>query len=928
MDGGVLVDCILVEMRKNLARMRARNYFSQGLWVVILSIGLSGVSVHAEKSQAVASAGKIAALVDDLADPVFKNREQASREIWGIGEAALKPLREVAAGKDPEQAHRARELVQRIELRLTPEMDAELVKAACSFDKVPVAQKQKVFTKLVAKRAWYQILKLYAGVSSETVQERLGAMLNQGRESIDGIASVAIIGAREAMEKGNPAGARELLELAPATAESLLALAEFHRSQGTLDAELKRAKTQKGEHAAAWQLALYRAAADYAQAEISATAAGEGQLAALMAMLRGDPLPWLQTAAVGKGRSTSNGNPLYLQLAVRRWQDLPTADEPEVQELEKALEQSRSGDQQKAINALFLLGEPREAEKAAEKQNANEMYFYFVKMERIPEALKLLGLDPERPDYKGWVAGKLAEFRKLEEDHFEVSIALRQLSQLAMLMEGYGQQKELEEAYLQPLVALAKLDDSKFTLLAREFQRVGVNSLLRNTLVATAAENPARLSELVHDLYAETPNVLKLIDWLEKLAPEATEIERYDALLAIFGLSPSSEVVREKWQALAWDAFEKAEPVERAKLITPLSLIVTASSDNRMKLKLWDLTPEADRELSQNQSIFYDLSAAGRWDECARLFMKQVGSISSRSGAPVSPVLHAYAAASLRKAGRLPEAAAQDKLADQLALGKEADAIARAYAFGGDFPRATLWQTRAVAQCDPSQNVELTRALTQQISFLLEQKKWPELAAASEVLLQLNSVYNNAMTRLPIEFLRLRFQADMAKALARVSTDRPAAIALLERAVKFFPSDGNLADDFFPALREVGLLAEHDAWFAQSWARCTAILAKYPDSENTLNTTAWLAARAQRNLDEAKAYEEKALALHPNQSAYLDTMAEIHFAQGNRAKAVEFSARAIQYDPAGPGSFMESGYVLRRQNLRFRTGPLPVPLKK
>jgi hypothetical protein len=922
MDGGVLVDCILVEMRKNLARMRARSYLSQGLWVVILSIGLSGMLARGEKSQTVASAGKIAALVDDLADPVFKNREQATREIWQIGEAALKPLREVAGGKDPEQAHRARELVQRIELRLTPEMDAELVKDTCSFDKAPTAQKQKIFTKLVAKRAWYQILKLYAGVSSETVQERLQPTLERGQAGIDGIASVAIIGAREALEKGNPAGARELLELAPATAESLLALAEFHRSQGTLAADLKLAKTQKGEHAAAWQLALYRAAGDYAQAEISATAAGEGRLAALMAMMQGDPLPWLQTSAVGKGRAASYGDSFYRQLAARRWQDLPTADEPAAQELKKALEMPSSVDQQKAIDALFLLGEPVEAEKAAASKNADDMYLYYVKMERIPEALKLLGLDPEHPDYKGWVAGKIADYRKLEEEQTYEGGSLRQLCQLAALMEGYGQRKELEEAYLEPLVALAKLDDSKFALLARGLLSQGVSGLLRNTLVACAAENPGRFSELVRDLYSEVPNALKLFDWFEKLAPEATAIERYDAMLAVFGLSPGSQEVREKWQALAWDAFEKAEPVERAKLIMPLSLIVNASSDNRMKLRFWDLTPEADRDLSQNQFIFYDLSAAGRWDECARLFLKQIGSMSSRSGAPVSPVLHAYAAASLRKVGRLADAAAQDKLVDQLALGKEADDIAQAYAFGGDSPKATLWQARAVTQCDPSQRVGLARALTQHVNFLLEQKKWPELAAASEVLLQLNSMSESRLERRPVESLKLRFQADMAKALAKVATDRPAAIALLERALKFFPSDGNLADDFFPALRQVGLLAEHDAWFAQSWARCTAILAKYPDSENTLNTTAWLAARAQRNLDQATVYEQKALALHPNQSAYLDTMAEIHFAQGNRAKAIESSTRAIQYDPTVPGAFMESGYVLRRQNQRFRTGPL------
>lgn len=56
------------------------------------------------------------------------------------------------------------------------------------------------------------------------------------RESVDGVAQIA---AREYMAKGDDASARYFLEMAPVDHASLLALAEFHRSHGTLAAELE-----------------------------------------------------------------------------------------------------------------------------------------------------------------------------------------------------------------------------------------------------------------------------------------------------------------------------------------------------------------------------------------------------------------------------------------------------------------------------------------------------------------------------------------------------------------------------------------------------------------------------------------------------------------------------------------------------------------
>ena len=178
--------------------------------------------------------------------------------------------------------------------------------------------------------------------------------------------------------------------------------------------------------------------------------------------------------------------------------------------------------------------------------------------------------------------------------------------------------------------------------------------------------------------------------------------------------------------------------------------------------------------------------------------------------------------------------------------------------------------------------------------------------------------FEDSASYLALLRLRIRLQSDMSRGLTNLKQDRAAALSILANCHQMFPSDGSLADDFFPALRKMGLLKEHDEWFRISWDRMVAVLNRFPSSDNTFNTVAWLASRACRNLDAAQEYEEKALALNPDQSSYLDTMAEIHFAKGNRGKALEWSAKAVNFTPAGP-----EGPLLRRQHERFRSQPLP-----
>jgi tetratricopeptide (TPR) repeat protein len=394
----------------------------------------------------------------------------------------------------------------------------------------------------------------------------------------------------------------------------------------------------------------------------------------------------------------------------------------------------------------------------------------------------------------------------------------------------------------------------------------------------------------------------------------------------LFGMGRDPERLREKWLDLAWDAVRKTPADKRLPLLQSIGFVTNQFPDVATSLKVWDMLPEEVRSKEREQMItraIFDyrspegshadhLTAAGRWDDAAKFYLDVIARLAKMKGAP-QPAFHAAAGACLRKAGRAAEAAAQEALVEKLALGNNALEIATAYASCDDQQHAVEWWARAARQSEPGTRY-FSESLREHAQAMLDRGNWKEAAAICEVRAQFDSSVESPGST-PLFQLRTRLQADLAHALDLLKSDRERALAILANCHRMFPSDGSLADDFFPALRKMGLIEEHDEWFQISWERMIAVLERYPGSHNTCNTTAWLASRAQRNLDEAEKLELRALASLPNQSAYLDTMAELQFAKGKREKALEWSRKAVNFMPNDP--------ILRRQQERFRTGPLP-----
>jgi tetratricopeptide (TPR) repeat protein len=889
--------------------------------LTVVFIALSGLGwvkaagLPKEESAHFAAAGEsLESLTSKLGDESYKIREDATLRIWKAGESALPALRACLEGDDPEIAHRAGELIWRIELVITPETEPGVIKLIERYTKGQANEKIRILNELIRVKAWKQILKLYATEKNTDVREQF-----QGTAQ-----KLAILAARECLIDKDPQAAKQFLEMAPNNAAGLLTLADFHRSQGTSDAELQRVKAALGEKSISWQLAFNRAAGNLQASRETAQEAGETKISEALAALMGDPLPWLRADLAMEKESAVRR--AYINSVIRQWegQDVRPSD---LELIKGASFSKNDAERLTGIHLLFLLGQTRDAEKALMKHSPFEAFTYFESLERVDEALEVLNLDPRSPQFSDWIKKRVGylsiDQEVAENDKDDVANARLQLVTMANFLERRGFDAQAEAAFKAPIELLAKENTDLFIeflgdLIGAHKGMIGAPMLAKRLVSSWAGDDESRWQLIVETAFGSEQPPISWWHWLGELSPTTPAVERFEVMLALFDLTPDPRRAREKWLALAWDAVAKLPENEKSKSLGLLSYLANEAfargTDAAFGIKVWDAAAKGGNTEENWGNHVFNLASAERWNEAAEFFLRQIATSNEIKQEP-RPVSYAYAAACLRLAKREAEADLYDSWADQLALGNSETAlqIGQAYAFGRQYRKAHEWWMRAAIQCDA--NSETFPAALQLISDgLQEAGQWKLSAAINELLAQNYSSYDQIGLP-PTALLRVRMQADMGRALVILDQDRAKATVMLEKCHDLFPSEGSLADSFFPVLRRVGLIPLHDRLFEISWNLVNRSIQQYPTSENTYNTAAWLASRAKRNLDPAQKLLEKALEMNPDQPAYLDTMAEIQFAKGNRAEALEWSSKATNFSPQDS--------MIRRQHERFRSEPLP-----
>jgi tetratricopeptide (TPR) repeat protein len=119
----------------------------------------------------------------------------------------------------------------------------------------------------------------------------------------------------------------------------------------------------------------------------------------------------------------------------------------------------------------------------------------------------------------------------------------------------------------------------------------------------------------------------------------------------------------------------------------------------------------------------------------------------------------------------------------------------------------------------------------------------------------------------------------------------------LRELLKLKPDDGEIAIEVVPLLREKGMAADSKELFDRAFATAKGRLDSDPNNPDLLNGLAWLCAKCDVKLDDAKTWATKALAEMPQNPAIMDTLAEVNFHLGNPQEAVRLETRALKLTP-------------------------------
>lgn len=868
------------------------HFTALSIYLIGLSFSVISAPVEPEKDLA-------AAWIQDLSSEEFKVREKASMELWKLGDVALPALRQALLSDDPEVSMRAKDAVEKIELRITKDTSEKILSLIESYRKAPPRYKMTLLNELKDERAYFQVLKLY---SMENAEEQ--------RELASVVQDLALYAAREAILADDTNHAVELLNLAPPNHTEMMALACLYRSIGQLDAQLANNNPPKNVDPDVWRGFLLRAKGDLDGLIENAQQTNQQQILASLRVLKGDPVPWLeQNNSPGhRPQSPQRAQQSYVEIALKRWRG-EEIHEKDLEPLLKLLKSNSKYQRTYGMGSLASLGKFSMVEKLQMKEDPNSAYVYYLSREEIHKAMEAIGLDPNKPDFSKWVKSK---FDKLKREGYSQEIMI-EMVMMASFMEKRGFEKELESVFEQQLADIRKADAELYWEIIPTFfmGELGAPNFAMEHVSKWAGDAEDRWGEVFTAVLGEEEEMMDWLAWIREIDPEMKDKEALKVMLVIFKMDSASGRLREKWMDRLWNAV-KAEKDEDVKmeLATRIMQLCITQQDAQNTLKAWDMLDEERRKSARWGSIDMYLTAVGRWDEAAKVLMS-----FTEDKKHASPEIHAHMAATLRRAGMEKEAKAHDLIVEKLCLGSAASSIRIGdyYIYGGDHERADMWFERAVLEVDPT-SADYPDVMEMYAKKNVRKRNWKIAAACHEVIVHINASSQYREERLS-EYAKARMNADLAKAMALLPENRERALKMLKAIHQDFMPDGVLADDFFPALREAGLQNELETWFTESWNLLVEVIEKYPRSHNSRNTAAWFASRAGLKLKEAEQHLTVAIEMAPEQAAYLDTMAELKFAKGDRKAALEWSLRSVSFAPFER--------MIRAQHDRFKTAPLP-----
>lgn len=839
---------------------------------------------------------------ESLGSPDFQKRYEASVDIWKTGDGALPVLENFVTGDDPELAARAGELALKIRSGITPDTSAEVVTQIDLFFATNANSMKKVAVLEELRRLEHYdfIIRLRSLETDEAVMERAD-------EIIEAVLPDLI---RRKVSEGKIDEVRFLLTFCN-DFPSMIAYANLAAEQGDLDAEIARLRELDGPHDRARYLACLRVKGDAGLLQFEAQRLGDREAEALASLALGQYVPFFEYLVENADLGRADRHYLDWTLAEARG-DLKKKEELKEELLDLTKEKSEF---QYARRNLFRMGYRDEVVAGFRSSELAYVYDYLIGQEAYREILPAMGL-PDGELTEEWLTETRRNF-KAELRVGRSSDASDLLFYVGGFFEGRGEVDKATKCFEALFEVIRKQKTMKISEWFSSAFGMAPRAALR--LIAKETGNPDfDLAATIEEIFGSNSQFPWLYAQLEELRPTET-VEARLLLAASFnnhmtrGFGSRLFVPEKDFEKAQEDILESVLKSENKTFGIRKLLMCAQSRQWRDDVeKFVTLLEEENVEQSDLNKGYY-AARRMRYDEAGEHFSNV--QIDERQ----SSVTLIYEKGTAMLRGEIPGGEDNRRKARLYSLGSSADLL--------NFVRVEFRYGREEEVYDLAQKALLRLNLSGEglrqrgpansiFSLLAEgamaRKEWQKAIAFSHGLAWETTSGSSISTT------RARFQILLARgAEAKWRGDLVGAVDLFTEAHSLLPRDGFLANDFFPLVRDLGLVELHDQLFAKSARYAREIIAHYPKDDNALNNFAWMASRANRRLDEAEEYLKKALEMTPRSAAYLDTMGEIFFARRNRLEALRWSEMSLGYEM--------SDVKLQSQNRRFRNGDFPAP---
>jgi Flp pilus assembly protein TadD len=838
--------------------------------------------------------------INALKSDDFKIRETATKRIWQMGRAAEPYLRQAVADDAAELHYRGNKILSEFKLGLYPDTPENIRKLVQDYRTGNELAREKAISHLVNLGETEILIKLVKQENDRNLRASVAARIAANVE----VDAPALIFNDDLKKAG------DLLELAALSPRGMRSYSTFLLQTGRLGDAIKKQRklaedTMTDAELLAWML---RIRGDFTEAEQIFTKLGDTAGARETRVAAGDLLAYAETFTDPSRRTADTLG--FSAAAARLSGDMAgferiTAD---IEQYAKALPDELD----RCLNALILNGDINRAYRLAATLNQSELVNMEMWRYRFDAAFKALGITEKTAPYDNWLHEFNKSFKVGAET--EIDAAILPAVKVAESCVLTGQTVEAQRIMHSIAQVLKARNASLLPLIFRETQ-LGLDRLARTHAIdAMKLEIEGDVIDALFPLGDEA-RARKCWEYMRReFADENVEIrlKRMSALFDINRQGHSKENPEDTIQSMVSSAEETKLPETGKELWQTVAFLA------RLHEK-WDLAAKATGKwlgLLGDQALWYNLMGYGDTLMNAgepELAAEQYGKAWSIESS--NPALLYLKAAALDAAGKDDLAAALKQKASLMATGDISKRHYLAYYMWlhDDHDMAREQDKLILRLAKPREGAH-PEALKRRYADLKLNGNPADAANALEfyMLSKIQPVNGrNVITRKAA----LSYWVDLGTLKAKDSLNKgsaDSAIAMIAQLQQLNSSDSSMLEDIHQLLVDAGKGKEAAALFETTYATSSSAADRFPDRAQHHNNLAWLLSRCSKRPDDALLHAERAVKMEPDNGAFLDTLAEVHFQRGEREKAISFSEKAVV--------LLGDDAQVKRQLNRFKNG--------